>query len=610
MQRTSEVQGHELGLSWHVEYIAVVAIDFGTTFSGFAFAFNHKDGEKGIHMNKEWGTDQGYSTLKTPTCLLLNPDKTFNSFGFEAQDNYAQLEDHEAQGYYYFEKFKMILHSNENLNRDTSLEAYNGEHVKALEVFTHSIHYIHTRALEVIRERTGDEKFNSNDIQWVITVPAIWKPAAKQFMREAAYQAGLASPSNPEQVLIALEPEAASVYCRRRKIREFVTESGSDDASVGDTLALPDTQYVVIDIGGGTLDVTVHEILESGAIKEIHKATGGAAGGQNVNKMFKGLLEEIFTQNVIEKYVREHPVDWLYLMNDFEVKKRGNRACEGGVTRIRLPNSFVNKFSGNKGWDINAMIQERYSLDEIKVQRKEYLCLGAKVVRELFHPVLDDIIRHLSNLFIKQELSGVKYVFLVGGFADSSLLQERIKNHFGHSYRIMVPQYASLAVVQGAVMFGQNPEVFESRVMPASYGIRVHKMFLDGLHPECKKITINGIPRCKDVFFKFVKVNEVVKVGEIRRFPGFAPLTAAQKQVKIDFYQSELVDVEYVTDLGVEKAPGQGLVLETPDAWKTRDIEINLLFGGTEIKVTAVNPTANTQATAKLDFLASNQYNG
>lgn len=63
-------------------------------------------------------------------------------------------------------------------------------------------------------------------------------------------QAGLASPSNPEQVLIALEPEAASVYCRRRKIREFVAESGSDDASVGDTLALPDTQYVVIDIGG------------------------------------------------------------------------------------------------------------------------------------------------------------------------------------------------------------------------------------------------------------------------------------------------------------------------------------------------------------------------
>jgi len=71
---------------------------------------------------------------------------------------------------------------------ESTLEARNRRHVKALEIFTYSIRYLHTRALEVIRERTGDEHFNSRDIQWVLTVPAIWKPAAKQFMREAAYQ--------------------------------------------------------------------------------------------------------------------------------------------------------------------------------------------------------------------------------------------------------------------------------------------------------------------------------------------------------------------------------------------------------------------------------------
>jgi len=38
----------------------------------------------------------------------------------------------------------------------------------------------------VIRDRTGDENFSSNDVQWVLTVPAIWKQEAKQFMREAA----------------------------------------------------------------------------------------------------------------------------------------------------------------------------------------------------------------------------------------------------------------------------------------------------------------------------------------------------------------------------------------------------------------------------------------
>ena len=356
---------------------------------------------------------------------------------------------------------------------------------------------------------------------------------------------------------------------------------------------------------GGTLDVTVHRIQENGAIKEIHKATGGPAGGQNINMKFKGLLEKIFSKKIIENYAQEHPVDWLSLMNDFEVKKRGKRVCQGATTRIRLPNSFVSKFATGKGWDINAVIQEHNSLEEIKVHRNEYLCLEAKVMRQLFDPVLDEIVTHLSNLFAKEELSGVKYIFLVGGFADSALLQERIRSHFGVSYRIMVPQYASLAVVQGAVKFGQKPDVFESRVMTASYGIRVHRLFLDGLHPESKKVVINGIPQCKDVFFKFVKVNEVVKVGEIRRFSGFAPLTGEQKQVEIDFYQSDLADVEFVTDSGVEKARGRGLVLETPDAWKTRDIGINLHFGGTEIKVTVINPTSNKQSTAYLDFLAT-----
>ena len=82
-------------------------------------------------------------------------------------------------------------------------------------------------------------------------------------------------------------------------------------------------------------------------------------------------------------------------------------------------------------------------------------------------------------------------------------------------------------------------------------------------------------------------------------------MTGEEKQVKLDFYQSECPDAEFVTDPEVRKAPGRGLVIETPEAWKTKDIEIHLLFGGTEIKVTAVNRTSNRQSTVHLDFLAS-----
>lgn len=55
-------------------------------------------------------------------------------------------------------------------------------------VFSHSIRYLRDKAIEIIREVTGDDGYTAVDTQWVITVPAIWKPTAKQFMREAAYK--------------------------------------------------------------------------------------------------------------------------------------------------------------------------------------------------------------------------------------------------------------------------------------------------------------------------------------------------------------------------------------------------------------------------------------
>ena len=102
-----------LMISDNSSYIAVVAIDFGTTYSGFAFAFNHKEGEGGIHMNKAWGNEQGLSTLKTSTSLLLRPDGQFDSFGFEADEKYANFFCGEDQEYMYFKRFKMTLHKSE-----------------------------------------------------------------------------------------------------------------------------------------------------------------------------------------------------------------------------------------------------------------------------------------------------------------------------------------------------------------------------------------------------------------------------------------------------------------------------------------------------------------
>ena len=89
----------------------VAAIDFGTTFSGWAYCFKHDFDQLNIYA-KDWNNGNHIST-KTPTTVLIKPDgKTFVAFGYDAEDIYAKLctEDRHKE-YYYFCRFKMLLHN-------------------------------------------------------------------------------------------------------------------------------------------------------------------------------------------------------------------------------------------------------------------------------------------------------------------------------------------------------------------------------------------------------------------------------------------------------------------------------------------------------------------
>lgn len=51
------------------------------------------------------------SNQKTPTTILLTPDKKFHSFGYAARDFYHDLDPTESKQWLYLEKFKMKLHT-------------------------------------------------------------------------------------------------------------------------------------------------------------------------------------------------------------------------------------------------------------------------------------------------------------------------------------------------------------------------------------------------------------------------------------------------------------------------------------------------------------------
>ena len=61
----------------------------------------------------------------------------------------------------------------------------NGKSVSLIDVFVHSLKRIREYALEGLRKNFSNP---GRKIQWIITVPAIWTPAAKQFMRKIAVE--------------------------------------------------------------------------------------------------------------------------------------------------------------------------------------------------------------------------------------------------------------------------------------------------------------------------------------------------------------------------------------------------------------------------------------
>uniref|UniRef100_A0A096LUW0 HS12B protein n=1 Tax=Poecilia formosa TaxID=48698 RepID=A0A096LUW0_POEFO len=164
----------------------VIAIDFGTAFSGYAFNITPR-GEKSEPHLPRWGKEYGFDSPKTPTCILFNEDETCLSFGYEAKMKYKEMSREEAKKHYYFEDFKMALYS-KKLSSNLEIKAANGKSMKALKVFSESLRFLKEDALRTISRNTEGKIFFPSDFTWVLTVPAIWDPSAKQFMREAATQ--------------------------------------------------------------------------------------------------------------------------------------------------------------------------------------------------------------------------------------------------------------------------------------------------------------------------------------------------------------------------------------------------------------------------------------
>ncbi|XP_052674336.1 heat shock 70 kDa protein 12A-like [Crassostrea angulata] len=574
--------------------LLVAAIDFGTTFSGYAFSFLHDYNRDPLKISANtWTAGVGnLVSLKTSTCILFDSTQKFHSFGYEAEEKYSNLAlDDQHHDWYFFKRFKMMLYSKMGLTRKTLLEDDKGKRMEAMKVFSSAIGYLKDHMLTTCKKQLTD--IEQSDIMWVLTVPAIWTDSSKQFMREAAEKVGICA----DKLMIALEPEAASLYCMHQPVQK-------DNENFTFGVFKSGAKYMVVDAGGGTIDITVHEVQENGTLKELHKANGGDWGGTKVDAAFTSLLADIVGNNVMEAFSSMHKYDFLEFLREFEVKKRTITPQLSEKVTFKVPINLLETFRITyPGSDTKTAITSKSKYKNKLTWIGDKLRMDAELSKALFDESCKKIVDHIKQLFRHSTVKDVPSILLVGGFAESPMLQVAIKEAFKDK-KVIVPQDAGLAVLKGAVLYGHEPKTISARVCKYTYGVRVSEIFNDAIHPLSKKFVENDVERCNDIFNIHVRVGQAVKVGEPQVKQNYRVIAPDQKIITFHVFTSNKKEPTYTTDEGCTHL-GK-LTIDMPDISKgiNRGANVHMVFSGTEIAVTAVdrdNPKSVVSTT--VDFL-------
>lgn len=575
-------------------YLLVAAIDFGTTYSGYAYSTrqNFAGNRLQIVANQVWnaGAKQLLS-LKTPTCILLNKkDQELVSFGYEAENAYAEIvENSEEDDYYYFQQFKMVLYYTKDLNLNTPLKDVRGKPLPAVKVFAAGIKALKDHLDSELKSKSID--IRPDEIKWVLTVPAIWSDQAKQFMRESAKLAGIDS----KNLVISLEPENASIYCQLLTPENLVgCQQGFSNIQKG-------TKYIVVDLGGGTVDITAHEKVGENKMAELCKATGNDCGGSSVDKQFMQVIEDIIGKTLMDKIAKEDVESHLDLCRSFETIKRNLHTHTRPRVNITFPFVALDGFcKSNRKKDFGTLLSESRHSDKIKLN-KDKLNIDIEFLKSLFQTTIANIISLIKNVLSQGPARQVRTILLVGGFSECQLVRQAVLQEFSDK-TVISPEEPSLAIMKGAVLYGHMPNFIDSRISRRTYGRRIKPVFDSSVHDQSRKETVDEQDRCRDVFEAFMTINESIPVGKKVKLE-YHTIQKRQDKVNVAIYVTEKSKLPtYVDEEGVKKI-GE-FVVEIPEPTdERRYVIVQFTFGETELKAKAIEKESQRQCRATLNLL-------
>ena len=582
-------------------YEVVVGIDFGSSGTGFAYSYFDKN--KIIH-GQIYGASVDY---KVPTEIILDDQNYVLQFGADCT---KFLKEKGLETGHYFKGIKMELYE----NKSTIIAKNSGKELPLKLVIQKVLEKIKEIAINEISKNRPYLKQQTEKIKWVVTVPAIWDEHQKSIMMESCVGAGLVNENTDKSLFFALEPEAASLYCSMNKEidREYFKE--------GD-------YYIVCDLGGGTGDIVAHLVGSNNNLNEISPSCGGNYGSNEIDKyIFKDIILKLFGCQDFNTFYLKYKKrnndnngniednDKGELFNDWSELEREIKDFKEGITneKIEKKEKYPINFSlfqdiFDDDVEINELVEEYnsniydddFQLTVKKTKKKWIVEFPYNIVLNYMKIQANSICKIINDINTKEE---IKTMIFVGGYCSNEILVNLIKNGLKIITTYLQPSNPSLAIMEGAVLFGIEPSTINIRKAKYTIGKGIGIPWDDKLHSEKgKKIYVKELKEwyCNNCFEKFIEINQNLKYEEIISHTAYS----RSFYLTIFFYKTKKQNPLFTDEEGIKKIGECRIILDKEyKNIKDREIKTTMKFGGTFIDVTAIHLKSGKSVKTKLTF--------
>ncbi|KAF8470618.1 hypothetical protein BDZ91DRAFT_718525 [Kalaharituber pfeilii] len=372
----------------------IIGIDFGTTYSGVAWASSLSPKE--VTPIRQWpGAVGKHDVDKVPSEMMYLDDGTFK-WGFLAAAESLR------PGRKLLQYMKLLLDPSQEKGSFADplglkqVRAALPPHKQPVDAVSDYLKAIKNHALEVLSNDLGTEFWTVIPTEYHLTIPAVWSESAKALTLKAANNAGIGSEN--DLILIA-EPEAAALYC--------LTDLFPGTLKVGET-------FVVADCGGGTVDLVSYKVLQESPKFEVTEVGvgGGLCGSVFLNRRFEAFVRNrLGTKTVDAMFAKGRP--YQKMMKDFDE---------------RLKRTFQDS-SDQDGMDCEVPgVPDDYR----KKVQDGFLDISRADMQSIFEPIIAEILRLIQeqlDTIIKGKHKPASTVLLIGGFGSSRYLYKRVKTH-------------------------------------------------------------------------------------------------------------------------------------------------------------------------------------